>query len=120
MNQPIPAATTAMIVPARNAFTMKWNASAFRTSSTRFHVSRTFTSVRSMTVTVVHLGVIGRGLRMSDDDEAPVRRVQHLDGRSVEAAQRLGGDHVARIAARGAATREIYDPIEETEDRVHV
>ena len=69
----------ATIVPARNALTMKWNASALRTSSTRFHVSRPLASasnvpasVSSMAVAVVQVGVEGRGLGMPDDDEAPV------------------------------------------------
>src|SRR5690242_6663027 len=82
MNQPATAATTATTVPARSALSMKWKASALRTSSTMFGVSRTAASV-NMAV-VVHLGVIGRGFGVADDDELTVARLEHLDRRAVE------------------------------------
>src|SRR5258708_39077998 len=80
MNQPTTAATTATIVPARSALSMKWNASALRTSSTRFGVSRTVASMSmAVPVVVVHLGAVRRRFGVTDDDALPRRRLDHLD-----------------------------------------
>src|SRR5207247_1247959 len=116
MNQPTAAAMIATIVPARIALSMKWNASSLRTSSTRFHVSRTVVPPRSMSVSgmtapVVQVGVVRRGLGMADDHEPSVGGLEHLDRRPVQPAQRLGRDHVARIARGRTAAREVDDPI---------
>src|SRR5216683_1217041 len=98
MNQPMLAATIATIVPARNALTMYGYASVLRTSSTTFHVSRTLAStsnpaplVGNMTVAVMEIGVIGRGLGMTDDDESPIRRLHGSEGRGCRAARRAAG-----------------------------
>src|SRR4051812_19689740 len=123
MNHPIAAATMATIVPARNALTMKWNASALRTSSTTFQVSLTSAPVESTPASVsmaVQIGVVRRGLGVTDDHQPSVGSMEHLDRRAVEAAQRLGRDHRARITRRGTAACEVHDQIEEAEDRIHV
>ncbi len=45
---------------------------------------------------------------------------QHLDRRLVEVGQRLGRDHVGRLAREHAAARDVDDAIEIRQQRVHV
>ena len=70
MNQPMTAATTATIVPARNAFTMKWNSRRRRTSSRRFHVK----PLSAMVIRTPPASVMGVDVGLSDHDEPAVGR----------------------------------------------
>ena len=49
-------------------------------------------------IVLVAVAVMRGRLGQADDDEASVRGLQHLDRDTVEAAQRLCGDHLARRA----------------------
>ena len=44
------------------------------------------------------VGVVAHGLVLADDHEAAVARMQHLDGRAVQARQGVGADDVMRRA----------------------
>src|SRR6266545_4886669 len=90
MNQPTRAASTATMVPARNALTMKSSDHMSRMSASRFQVN----------VAVM-----------------PGRRAARG---AVQAGQGLGGDDLAGGAGHGASVAEVDDPVHEGEDRVDI
>src|SRR5438045_353258 len=106
---------TATIVPASSALTMNGYVNSCRKSSSRFHDKPWKTAASSMAVAVM----AGR-LGLADDDEPPVRGVQHLDRHAEEPRQRLARDHISRPAADRAAAGDIDDLVDEAEDRVDV
>src|SRR5581483_10820386 len=129
MNQPTTPAVTAMIVPARYAFTIDGSDHISWMSRTTFqesdHAGLPGMAVGSLPLRAlirvrVPVGVQRGRLRPSDDDEAAVGGTQHLDRRAVQAGQCLSRDDLLRSSAGRAAGRDVYDPVEVGQDRVHV
>src|ERR1700730_13985715 len=119
MTQPISPATIATMVPARNAFTMKWNSNICRTSRARSHDKPEPLSVMAMRVDAsIQVRVIGRGFGLSDHDETSIRGVQHLDRRPVQPAQRRARNALGRSTGNRAAAGDVDDPINVRQDRV--
>src|SRR5262249_50884947 len=118
-NQPVTPAITATIVPASSAWTMNGKRKSSRTSWTRFQESPWKTAASGMGVRVP-VAVHERRLRLADDDEAAGGRVQHLDRRAVQAAERLARDHVRGPSLDRAAAGEVDDAVEVADQRVDV
>src|SRR5262245_14550240 len=110
MNQPVAAASTATIVPARYALTMNGRDHMSWTSAMRFHEKAG--SLIAPARSSVPVAVVGRRLRLSDDDEPPVGGPEHLDRDAVERGEHLRGDHLVRRTADGAALAEVDDPVQ--------
>ena len=115
MYQPTVAASTATIVPASSALTMKPKLSSCRRSSIGFGESE---GLRLMGDVAVAVDVGGLGL--ADDDELPVARAQHLDRQAVQARQGGRGDHLVDRSAHRPPIREVDDPVEVADERVDV
>src|SRR6516164_8585665 len=100
MYQPTTAASTATIVPASSALTMKGNVSSSRRSVIGSSESCVFTSRNQFVAVAVDVGRLG----LPDHDHATVLRSQHLDRGAVELAQRRGrDDYLDRAAHRVSA-----------------
>src|SRR5581483_2908689 len=119
MNQPITPAMTATAVPASSACTMNGYAKSARTSSTGFQETPVKTDASSMNVRVT-VAVDVRRLRLADDDEPPVGRLQDLDGDAVQRRQDLARDHRLRRAFDRGAAGEVDDSVQGRDDRVDV
>src|SRR2546421_3176230 len=110
MNHPMAPATTATIVPARKALTMNGNSNSWRTSSSRFQVKcapitgappsaaardRACVHIGSLagarSRVLVAVGVVRGRFRLAHDDEAAVRRLEHLNRRAEQAGQGFPG-----------------------------
>ena len=61
---------------------------------------------------LVAVAVMRGRLGQPDDDEPSVGGLQHLDRDAVEAAQRLGGDHLARRADGRVPGAEVDDAVQ--------
>src|SRR5882724_10833242 len=61
----------------------------------------------------------GGRLGLPDHHQAAARGAHHLDGRAVEAAEILGGDHRAGRPGQGLTADDVDDLVEVPEDRVH-
>src|SRR5947209_18652472 len=68
----------------------------------------------------VPVGVVRGGLRLTDDDKAPVGRVEHLDRRVEQTRQRVRGDDLGRRATRSAAPAQVHDVGVGDQDRDYV
>src|SRR5262249_15643086 len=112
MYQPSAPATTATIVPARNALTMNGYWKSCMPGSERLRSDRHGVAVP--------VGVPGRGFGLADHDQPAVGGPQHLHRRPVQVGEDRGPDHLVGRAADRAAPGDIGDPVEVADDRVDV
>src|SRR5437879_3903939 len=117
MNHPTTPAMTATIVPASSALTMNGNSVSARRSWTG---SSDGAPVAGRLVMRMAIAVVGGRLGHADDDEPALARLEDLDGRFVQPAERGGGDHRARLADERAPGAEVHDAVEVCEQRVDV
>src|SRR3982074_3252373 len=105
MKYPTRPAVIATMVPATNAFCMKWKCSSSRTSATTSQVAwgRPMASAMAME---------RHSFRLADDHDATVGGRQNLHGGPVQTRQGLGGDDLGRCADRGSASGDIDHPID--------
>src|SRR5690242_92724 len=95
MYHPTTAPNIATIVPASSALTMNGKVNSARRSAMGSGESCVLTSPHQF----VPRGVMVRGLGLTDHDQSPAGRAQHLDRRTVELGQRRGRDHLLDGAA---------------------
>src|ERR1035437_7820497 len=135
--QPAAPAIPATSPPASRALTMKWYSTSSPTSVRTFQerwgpatsvgmgVAVVVALVVAMAVrgsagVIVAVVVVGRGIRLSDDDQAPVGCAQHLHGEPVQAREGLARDDLADGPLDGPATRQVDDEIAIRQQRVDV